>query len=337
MNRIVVIRFSALGDVVLTIPVLASLIKQYPQTELIFVTKKGYGNLFSMFEGKIRIVEADFQGKNKGILGVFRLFAKIVKYKPNCVADLHSVLRTWILNLLFIIWGIKTFRIQKGRTEKRKLVRRKNKIQKPLHSTLERYQDVFKRLGLDFKIDKNFKFKIDNPLTFEEIKGFEGKVIGIAPFAKHGTKTYPIEKMEEVIRLLSQKYLLILFGGGINEIKLLKELENKFENVISVVGKFSLNEELQLMSKLSAILTMDSANMHLASLVGIPVVSVWGATHRFAGFAAWNQPETNMIELNLPCRPCSIYGNKDCWRGDLACMHGISPETIVAKLKECAR
>lgn len=337
MNRIVVIRFSSLGDVALTVPVIASLIKQYPKIEIIVVTKKGFGNLFSLIDGNIKIVEADFQGKHKGISGIFSLYAEIVKYKPNYIADLHSVLRTWILFLLFLFRGIKTFRISKGRTEKRKLIRRKNKIQKSLPLTSDRYKDVFTRIGFDFKIDNEFKPKFDNPITFKETQGFEGKIIGIAPFAKHATKTYPTEKMEEVIRLLCQDFRLILFGGGEKEIKLLKDFEQKFENVISVAGKYTLNEELQLMGKLSAILTMDSANMHLASLVGIPVVSVWGGTHRFAGFTPWNQPETNMIELNLTCRPCSVYGKKDCWRGDMACMDRILPDTIVAKLKHCSR
>ena len=77
---------------------------------------------------------------------------------------------------------------------------------------------------------------------------------------------------------------------------------------------------------------MDSANMHLASLVGTKVVSIWGGTHPYAGFLGWNQKESDCVQLDLPCRPCSVYGNKPCFRSDYACMNGIVPELIIDKL-----
>jgi ADP-heptose:LPS heptosyltransferase len=77
---------------------------------------------------------------------------------------------------------------------------------------------------------------------------------------------------------------------------------------------------------------MDSSNMHLASLTGIPVVSIWGATHPYAGFLGYGQTEENAIQLNLECRPCSIYGQKPCLRGDYACIQNITPQTIVDKV-----
>ena len=95
----------------------------------------------------------------------------------------------------------------------------------------------------------------------------------------------------------------------------------------------SLQHELILMSHLNVMVTMDSANMHLASLVATPVVSIWGATHPYAGFMGWNQSIDNALQVDLPCRPCSIYGKKDCMRGDYACLNQISPETIVGKIE----
>ena len=86
------------------------------------------------------------------------------------------------------------------------------------------------------------------------------------------------------------------------------------------------------MSHLEVMLSMDSANMHLASLTGIPVVSVWGATHPLAGFMGWNQSKDNAIQVDLDCRPCSIFGQKPCKRGDYACLNQIKPETIVEKI-----
>ena len=86
------------------------------------------------------------------------------------------------------------------------------------------------------------------------------------------------------------------------------------------------------MSHLDVMVSMDSGNMHLASLTATPVVSIWGATHPFAGFMGWRQNPDNAIGLNLPCRPCSVYGNKPCLRGDYACLKNISPEMVLEKV-----
>ena len=87
-----------------------------------------------------------------------------------------------------------------------------------------------------------------------------------------------------------------------------------------------------LMSHLNVILTMDSANMHLASLTNTPVVSIWGATHPYAGFMGWNQSIDNALQSDIDCRPCSIYGNKRCKLGNYPCLNNIKPEQVVEKI-----
>ena len=99
---------------------------------------------------------------------------------------------------------------------------------------------------------------------------------------------------------------------------------------IAVLG--GIDKELILMSHLDVMLSMDSSNMHLASLVGTPVVSVWGATHPYAGFMGWGQSESNAVMIDMPCRPCSIYGNKICTKGDYPCLTGITPEQIAGRV-----
>ena len=88
------------------------------------------------------------------------------------------------------------------------------------------------------------------------------------------------------------------------------------------------------MSRLKLLICMDSANMHFASLVGTPVLSIWGATHPYAGFYGYRQPMENAIQLPLPCRPCSVFGEKPCYRGDWACMDKILPEMILDKVNQ---
>ena len=140
--------------------------------------------------------------------------------------------------------------------------------------------------------------------------------------------------MEQVIKTLSErgKTTVFLFGGGKEEKEQIERLCAKYNNVQPAKSQQGLKGELALMGQLDVMLSMDSANMHLASLVGTRVVSIWGGTHPFAGFLGWNQKAEDCIQLDLPCRPCSVYGNKPCLRGDYACMNGITPEQVVEKL-----
>ena len=88
---------------------------------------------------------------------------------------------------------------------------------------------------------------------------------------------------------------------------------------------------------MDTLISMDSANMHLASLFGVPVISVWGATHPFAGFYGWAQPADNAVQIDLYCRPCSVFGNKPCYRGDHACMQQLPEEKIMEKVMNIIR
>ena len=160
--------------------------------------------------------------------------------------------------------------------------------------------------------------------------------IGIAPFAAHEGKVYPPRLMHQVMEQLLAKHpsaRIFLFGRGQQEDQYFTEWCRQHEQCVYVSQHLqSLDEELILMSHLDVMLSMDSSNMHLASLTGIPVVSVWGATHPYAGFMGWGQTLDNAVQIPLDCRPCSIYGQKPCLRGDYACMNRIAPEAIVEKI-----
>ena len=168
----------------------------------------------------------------------------------------------------------------------------------------------------------------------ESLKPQGEKWIGIAPFAAHKGKIYPLEKMERVIELLLEhepNCRIFLFGGGAEERELLTQWESRHDRcTCALLG--SLYNELVLMSHLDTMVSMDSANMHLASLTGTRVVSVWGATHPFAGFMGWNQSPADAVQTTLPCRPCSIFGNKPCLHGDYPCLNSITPEDIVERV-----
>jgi ADP-heptose:LPS heptosyltransferase len=144
---------------------------------------------------------------------------------------------------------------------------------------------------------------------------------------------YPPELMEKVLELLNADYEIYLFGGGKNEQKICEKWQEKFKNVHSLIGKFTLTEELDFIAGLDVMLSMDSSGMHLASLCHVPCISIWGATHPFAGFVGFGQENNPQVQLELPCRPCSAYGNKPCRYGNYRCLYGIEPEEIINNLK----
>lgn len=335
MKRLLVFRFSAMGDVAMAVPVLYSLAKQYPDLQITIVSRSAFQAFYEPLPANISFFAADLYGEHKGIKGLYRLFRELYSMKFDAVADLHGVLRTFFLRFCFRLTGIPVQHINKGRKEKKALTRPKDKIRKSLPSTCDRYTEVFRRLGLSFSLEFTsiFAEKKANTSLFFPYTGEKGNDnwVGIAPFAKHVGKMYPLELMEQVVAQLSQdtNTRLFLFGGGKEETAVLSEWEKKYPHTITLAGKLKLNGELSLISKLDVMISMDSANMHMASLTHTPAISIWGATHPWGGFLGWNQSSENVIQVDLPCRPCSIFGHKPCLREDYACMNQITPELIV--------
>ena len=156
------------------------------------------------------------------------------------------------------------------------------------------------------------------------------KWLGIAPFAKHQAKIYPFEKTQEIIHYFSEKDVKIFLFGGKADAEILERAI--YNNVYSLAGKISLADELKMMARLDCMLSMDSANMHLANLVDVPVVSLWGATHPFAGFVSIGNMKNAIVQQDLECRPCSVFGNKPCYKGTYECMD-IAPEKIIKTIE----
>ena len=335
-EKILVIRFSALGDVAMTVPVVKAFLTQYPDKELLMLSDKKLVDLFVGID-RLEFISADLHGEHKGIVGIIRLFNSIrKKYNFHLVADLHGVLRTHLLRFLFTLIGKKTAVIDKGRIDKYALTRREHKIFRPLTHATARYINVFFQLGFKVEgIKEKLRHVINgNNLIVNSIL-ISKKKIGFAPFAKHDAKMYSLDSLKEVIKYFDGGgYDLYLFGGRGAESRILDDWRKQFHYVIKPSVQTDLQSELKMMMDLDLMVTMDSANMHLASMVGVPVVSIWGATHSYAGFYGYNQNPLNAVQVNLSCRPCSVFGNKACWRGDHACMTSITPQMVIAKMEE---
>lgn len=310
IKHILVIRLSAMGDVAMTVPVLKAFSLQYPDVKITVLTRAFFKPFFRDIDN-VTIHVADVKGKHKGIFGLYKLSKELKKLNIDAVADLHNVLRSKILKVFLA--GKPFKQIDKGRKEKKALASGENFIQ--LKTTHQRYVDVFKKLGFEFSIE-NPVFPKPSSLNSElkELIIGEGKkLIGIAPFAAFQSKAYPIDLMQDVIETLSENHKVLLFGGGQKEVDILNGIAEANSKVINLAGKLSLDEELDVISNLSLMISMDSGNAHIAAMLGVEVLTLWGVTHPFAGFYPFNQnPENKLLadRNQYPEIPTSIYGNK---------------------------
>jgi ADP-heptose:LPS heptosyltransferase len=323
-----------MGDVAMTVPVILALVNQYPEVKITMVSRPFFKPIFENIPN-VTFLSVHTNHQHKGIFGLFRLYRELKSKKVDQVADLHNVLRSKVIRTLFALSGKKVAFTDKGRKEKKELTRAENKIFKPLKSMFERHVETFKQLGYDIDLSNPvFLRQMDIPLKAQKIIGNKNqKWIGIAPFAHYDSKTYPMDLMREVIRKLSedQNQKILLFGGGKQEMELLEEFANENENVFNFAGKISFEDELHLISNLDLMVSMDSGNAHLAAMFGVKVVTLWGATHPFAGFTPFNQPLENCLVSDrekFPLLPTSVYGNKKV-AGYHDVMRSISVEKVV--------
>lgn len=336
MARILITRISSFGDVAMLVPVVFSVAARYPQDRFIVLTRKAFSPLFENLGFNISAVTIDVDNHHKGFWGIFRLLSSVSRYKYSHVADVHDVLRTKIIRSYMRLLGKSVAHINKGRDEKQHMIDSK-KTTPPLKPTTERYMEVFEKLGFpaEMVFQNFFEFKDRSLYPLRAIVSEKnGTWIGIAPFSKHKEKIYPLEKLERIISTLIGKpsVSIFLFGSGNEERQILQKWAEKYPRVINVSGKINLENELLLMSYIDVMISMDSANMHLASLVNTPVVSIWGATHPNLGFYGFNQDPNNAVQTDIECRPCSVYGEVPCARGDYACLNRISENTILTRV-----
>jgi ADP-heptose:LPS heptosyltransferase len=342
--RIIVLRFSAMGDVALLAPVVKSFIASYPQHQLTIVSRPKFAAFFTGIQN-VQYFPAEVDRTYSGLTGLIKLFNQLRKNKPNLVVDLHDNIRSRLICFLFKLIGKQVVRFDKGRVQKNQLTRKTNKVRSELPHTVERYKRAFMKAGFEFSIvdgpymDSTEESESNVETWLKKMDLIKNELwIGLAPFAAHKTKIWPVENYFDLIADILKKSnsRFFLFGGGANEIDFFKRLIDQYpEQCIMVAGMLTLEEELALMKRLDKMICVDSSNMHLAALLGIPVISIWGGTHPHTGFGPFSKEKYKVVQISpdkLPCRPCSVYGKESCWRGDFACMSEISVDQISSVL-----
>lgn len=324
--NILVVRFSALGDVAMTIPAIYSVAESYPMHRFHVVTSAFCAQLFIGAPSNV-VMHPLEQVKLR------QIFRCVKPLGIDRVADLHNVNRAWCVDAYYRLHGKQVAMLDKRRWERGAV--RKAHYTTPVSFT-ERYFHVFKRLGLPAKFFFEQLPASALPSLPSELPAKGGKRwVGIAPFARYDNKTYPLEKMRQVVELLSQQENVEVFlFGGRKEAQILEQWCESSTTVHSVAGRFKMAEELALMSQLEVMVSMDSSNMHLASLVGTRVLSIWGSTSPACGFMGWRQNKCDAILSGCACQPCTIAGSNHCKHQDLRCLNEISPDLIVEKIKE---
>jgi ADP-heptose:LPS heptosyltransferase len=330
-----------MGDVAMTVPVLRAFVKQYPTVQITVVSRPFFKPFFETIPN-VSFFAFDEKERHKGFLGLLRLFQELRKLEIDAFADLHNVLRSKVVRTLFVLSGKKVAAVDKGRDGKKALTAAENKVFKPLPTMFENHTQVFQKLG--FAVDLSNPTFPEKAVLSPEILSIIGeipiaigtKLIGIAPFAQYESKVYPLDLMQQVIAKLAENLenKILLFGGGKKEIEILDSISSRYENVINMAGQLKFQQELQLISNLDVMLSMDSGNAHIAAMLGVKVVTLWGATHPFSGFAPFNQPLQNALvsDRNLfPKLPTSVYGNKKV-EGYEGAMRTITVDSIVKVL-----
>ena len=323
-KKLLALRFSALGDVTMIAPVLEEFMDQNPDVEVYVASRPFMGTIFKS-NSRIKFIPIDLNNKYKGIFGLFELYNELKVHQFDYVADLHNVIRTKVVTALFRLNGTKTATLDKGRTEKKALVRQENRVFQQLKLTTERYADVLRSLGFSLQLSHQIKPDANK----------EDKAIGIAPFAAFKSKMFPIDKMKIVAtKLAKDGYKIYLFGGGQKEVDELKKWESFNPNITSLAGALKFEQELEKIATLQAMISMDSANMHLASLKGTRTISIWGGTHPYAGFLGYGQSNEDVIQdETLACRPTSIFGKDPKGFENYDYFQNLSAEYVYEEIK----
>ena len=342
-RTVAVARFSAMGDIAMTVPAVYAACAANPQVRFVVVTRKAFAPIYAQHPANLEVRGIDLrEGRYRGAAGMCRLAADLRREGATDFADLHNVLRTRILSLCLRLRGVRVRHLDKQRTLRRRLCANGAIYSQPLGRVIDRYADVFAALGLECRPDDFAGYTRDGAAGdgLPEVS----TRIGIAPFAAHRGKVYPPERTLAVAEALARRpgTRIYLFGGGKDEARVLAQwtaqMRGQGLDVVDMAAlKAGFAGEIGVISSLDAMVSMDSGNMHLAALCRVPVVSIWGATHPAAGFTPWKgERGLQLGDSAMECRPCSVFGNKQCRFGDYRCFDAVTTEAVVEAVDRAA-
>ncbi len=316
-KKVLIIRFSSLGDVLLTTPILRVLKNKFPGVTIHYLVKAEVKEtlLFNPHIDKLILF------KKENILSELRDKIKAENY--DYIIDLHDNLRS-----LYLTKGLKVFRIKKPSFKKLLLVKLKINLLKQNKSIVEMYAAAIPEFKLDNLGLELFLNKGENKSCIEE------KTIGICPGAKHYTKRWEYNSYKELINLLTKSgYKVLLFGGtyDMEMCKTLSENNNNVENLSSDNDLIGMGKN---MLRCKLIVGNDSGLMHAASAVNVPSIVIFTSTVKEFGFAPYKTKSLVIENELIKCRPCSHIGKAVCPKGHFNCSKTITPLLVFNKLQK---
>ncbi len=307
--KILILRFSSIGDIVLTTPVIRVLKTQLKEVSIHFATKKQFSSILETnpYIDKLHVLdqnESDF-------------IHQLKSEKFDLIIDLHHNLRTfriW-LNLL-----TKRVAFDKINFEKWLFTTFKINLLPYLH-VVDRYMETVLKLGVS-NDDKGLDFFIKTDTNIDRFNLPENYIV-YAIGGQHETKKLPENKQIELISNLKEKKLVLI--GGKEDIKQSELLKNKFPNIINLCGICSIHESALVMQQSEHLITHDTGMMHIGAALNVPMSVIWGnTTPKFGMYPYYpntKDPFKNNFEVNnLKCRPCSKLGHKSCPKSHFKCM-----------------
>ncbi len=341
-TKTLVIRFSSVGDIVLSTPLLRVLRKRFPEGQIDYVTRSEYAELVRS-NHNINVTYA--YDASTGFQGLRQLKKKIRNEKYDLIADIHDSLRSKYLRSLR--GSAEAVVINKRKFERYMLVQRKKNLYKDIVSVADRYIEPLMKYGvendgkgLEMHIPDEVLFGVSGKMAKLNLNRFE-KVIGLCPSSRHFTKRWPADRFAQVgIRLAKEHSAKILIIGGPEDKELCSDVENQIghsqgaEKATSLAGQFSLLESAAAMQFCDVIVTNDSGLMHLAAAMQKKIVALFGSTVREFGFFPVVAHSVVVEREGLPCRPCSHIGRSSCPEGHFRCMEEISAGEVFEQTKK---
>jgi lipopolysaccharide heptosyltransferase II len=340
-KKILIVRFSSIGDIVLASPLIRVLRKRYTSSQIDFVVRKEYSELIRYNPNLNIIHEFDAQG---GLQELHRLACAIRREKYDLIIDIHNSLRSRYIRSLSRAKEIVV--INKRIFARTMLVRLKKNYYRDIVSAADRYIEPVGIYGIEnddrgleiFITDETMQ-KVSEKISAIKLHSLE-KVVGFCPSAKHATKRWPEERFIEAgIRLASElKAKIILFGGKSDTVlctTIVNGINKRTEGecAIEYTGQFSLLETAAAMQSCNVIVTNDTGLMHIAAAMKKKTAAIFGSTVREFGFFPVGTENIVIERKGLYCRPCSHIGRRNCPEGHFRCMNEIQVDDVVDSIK----
>lgn len=311
--KILVIRFSSIGDIVLTSPVLRSLKAQLPDAEIHVLTKKRFYNLLEFNPAVSTVIPFSD--------GLFRLITKLRQEKYDLIVDLHHNLRSFAVKFGL---GVPSFSFDKLNFEKWILVRFKKNLLPDLH-IVDRYLEAVAPLGV-YNDGQGLAFypcSCEEPEKNAIPEAFWNKPYVLASIGgTHATKRMPVKKWLELLQPIEAP--LIISGGKEDQesaAELVAGLQGLGKITFNACGAFTLGGTAYLIKESALVISHDTGLMHIAAAYQRPVLAIWGNTVPEFGMYPYKTPFLNLEVRDLACRPCSKIGFAACPQGHFRCMN----------------